>query len=72
MMKRKKTGSNAAAEAEEKARLEASTSGERREGRGIGSFVPLALVPHLPSIVEKLLPQTTTPRPDSEILSQNT
>ena len=44
MMKRKKTGSNsiltryAAAEAEEKARLEASTSGKRREGRGMFFF----------------------------------
>ena len=57
MMKRKKTGSNstltrnAAAEAEEKARLEASTLGERREVRGMGFFAPMALVAHFPNLI---------------------
>ena len=52
-----------AAEAEEKARLEASTSGISREGRGYGMY----FLPHFP-IFEAL--QTTTPRPDPEIVSQ--
>ena len=70
MMKRKKTGSNstltrnAAAEAEEKARLQASTLGESREGRGYGMY----FLPHFPYLFEAL--QTTTPRPDPEIVSR--
>ena len=53
-----------------KARLEALTSGKRREGRGMRFFAPMALVPHFPNLVEAL--QTTTPRPDLEILSPKT
>ena len=53
----------AVAEAEEKARLEALTLGARREERGIRFFAPMALpVP--------VALQTTTPRPDPEIVSR--
>ena len=53
-----------AAEAEKKARLEASTLGESREGRGYGMY----FLPHFPYLFEAL--QTTTPRPDPEIVSR--